>query len=458
MTARKLISLPMRNKHAYLAARDVRALLYMLSLGLDCIALAGGYGIASLARDTEWLSAGSFSLLVIAIPIFVMFSIAREAQSLEALENRSLGTARALGALGATAISLILLIFLSKAEDISRFGLAITFAAAAVFLTLSRLITDLLFTMLMGRQALARLLILDGADAQAPPGTDVLDAGKEGLWPDLTRPEIIDRLSKQILEYDRVIVASQPEHRHAWSVFLRGSDVGGELLLEDNLYGAVAIGQIGSSDTLILSRGPLAIQNRILKRMFDLALALPLLVFLGPMMMVVALAIRLESAGPALFRQTRIGQGNRQFTMLKFRSMRQGALDAEGARSTDRDDDRITAVGKFIRKTSIDELPQLLNVIRGEMSMIGPRPHALGSLAGKALFWEVTEAYWLRHALKPGISGLAQIRGLRGTTRATEDLTDRLRSDLEYLSNWSVWLDLKIALATLGVVVHKNAY
>jgi lipopolysaccharide/colanic/teichoic acid biosynthesis glycosyltransferase len=138
--------------------------------------------------------------------------------------------------------------------------------------------------------------------------------------------------------------------------------------------------------------------------------------------------------------------------------MRSDATDAVGERSATRNDDRITRVGALIRRTSIDELPQLLNVLKGDMSLVGPRPHALGSLAGEELFWEVSETYWVRHALKPGITGLAQVRGHRGATAAAEDLQVRLRSDLEYLMNWSLSLDLLILVRTCGVLFHKNAF
>ena len=115
-------------------------------------------------------------------------------------------------------------------------------------------------------------------------------------------------------------------------------------------------------------------------------------------------------------------------------------------------------MGRFIRRTSIDELPQLINVIEGKMSLVGPRPHALGSQAGDKLFWEVDRRYWLRHALKPGLTGLAQVRGLRGATAQESDLADRLGADLEYLNGWSLWRDMRIIAATLGVLVHDRAF
>ena len=138
--------------------------------------------------------------------------------------------------------------------------------------------------------------------------------------------------------------------------------------------------------------------------------------------------------------------------------MRVESLDAKGATSTQRDDKRITRVGAFIRKTSLDEIPQFLNVLLGDMSLVGPRPHALGSLAGNQLFWEVDREYWHRHALKPGITGLAQVRGFRGATHRDVDLKNRLQADLEYLHDWSLMRDVKILFRTMTVLVHSNAY
>ena len=440
-------------------ARDRRALLYGLSLTLDCLALLGGYLAALTLRDPRYLDTGGQALPVLAIPIYVALAIASEAQSVEALESRSLGIKRALGALGATAIALLLLSFLFKAEDISRLAFGVTFAGAALLIGAERLLLDRIFKATMSGRATSQLLLLDGAAAQPEAAMDVIDVGTQGIWPDLTRPDLIDALSRMITDYDRIVVASRPEHHQAWAKFLKGSDVGGEILFpRAELLGAVAIGACGRQDTLVLSRGPLSLYSRLQKRAFDLAITVPLLLVLAVPLLLVALAIRLESRGPALFRQTRVGHGNRQFRIYKFRSMRHEASDSKGDRSTSRDDDRITRVGRLMRRTSIDELPQLLNVLKGDMSLVGPRPHALGSLAGDALFWEVNDSYWMRHALKPGITGLAQIRGFRGATGNSDDLEQRLRCDLEYLQNWSISNDFMILLKTLRVVVHSNAF
>lgn len=179
---------------------------------------------------------------------------------------------------------------------------------------------------------------------------------------------------------------------------------------------------------------------------------------MSPLFLMVSLCIKLESRGPVFFRQKRIGRSNRVFRVFKFRSMTVEGADSHGNRSASRDDDRITRVGKFIRRTSIDELPQLLNVLSGTMSIVGPRPHALGSRAADKLFWEVDPRYWHRHAAKPGLTGLAQVRGYRGATLIEDDLRNRLQADLEYLDTWSVWRDVKIIVMTFQVMVHKNAF
>jgi lipopolysaccharide/colanic/teichoic acid biosynthesis glycosyltransferase len=144
--------------------------------------------------------------------------------------------------------------------------------------------------------------------------------------------------------------------------------------------------------------------------------------------------------------------------MFKFRSMRQDTLDHEGNRSAARDDDRITRIGAIIRRTSIDELPQILNGLKGDMSIVGPRPHALGSCANDKYFWDIDRKYWQRHSLKPGLTGLAQVRGHRGATEKEKDLTDRLQSDLEYIANWSIQRDIGIVVRTVQVLMHENAF
>lgn len=419
----------------------------------------GGYGLALFVREAQWLESGGHALIVVAVPLFIMFEIAREVQSEESLNDRWLAIQRAIGALVATALVVIGLTFLFGSEDLSRLGFMVTFGGAGLFIVISKFALDWIFKQMLGGSATTSILLIDGLAASPEKGIDVFNVGEAGLWPDLDRPEMIDALSRVIASYDRVIIACRFDHRPAWAMFLKGHDVGGEILLDrDLLHGAVAIGQYAHQDTIVISRGPLNLVNRVQKRALDLIVASIAVVLLGPLLLLVALAIKRGSPGPVLFRQIRVGQGNRQFRIYKFRSMYSENGDSRGSRSASRDDDRITPVGRFIRKTSIDELPQLLNVLRGDMSLVGPRPHALGSRAGNDLFWQASKKYWLRHALKPGITGLAQIRGFRGATEHAGDLEKRVRCDLEYLTNWSIGLDLIIMIKTINVVVHKNAY
>lgn len=440
-------------------SRDKRTLLYCLSFVLDIASMFGGYGLALFVREPQWLESGGLALIILAIPLFIMFEIAREVQSEESLNSRLLAIQRSLGALVWTALVVLGLTFLSGSEELSRLGFLVTFGGAGAFIILSKFIIDWAFKRLLNGSATTTILLLDGIAVKPEQGVVVFNVGQAGLWPNLNRPEMIDALSRITASYDRVVIACRFDHRAAWATFLKGHDVGGEILLDrDLLHGAVAVSQYANHDTIVISRGPLNLVQRTQKGVLDIILASAALLFLAPLLLLVAFAIKRDSPGPALFRQIRVGQGNRQFGIYKFRSMYSDLGDVSGDRSASRKDDRITRVGHFIRKTSIDELPQLLNVLRGEMSLVGPRPHALGSLAGNDLFWQASKQYWLRHALKPGITGLAQVRGFRGATQEVSDLEQRVRCDIEYLSTWSIGLDLMILLKTLRVVVHKNAY
>jgi lipopolysaccharide/colanic/teichoic acid biosynthesis glycosyltransferase len=222
--------------------------------------------------------------------------------------------------------------------------------------------------------------------------------------------------------------------------------------------GAQGARMVEGAGLLRVSVGPLGLRARTSKRLFDLAFAAMAVLALSPLFAAVAVAILIEVGRPVLFVQRRVGRGNRFFKMFKFRSMRVVQTDQVGARSAARDDDRVTRVGRFIRRTSIDEIPQLLNVLAGDMSIVGPRPHATGSTAADKLFWEVDARYWMRHACKPGLTGLAQVRGHRGATHAESDLIDRLGADLEYLGSWSLKRDIGIILRTATVLFHRNAY
>lgn len=195
------------------------------------------------------------------------------------------------------------------------------------------------------------------------------------------------------------------------------------------------------------------------KAVEDYVLASVALAVAAVPMALIALAVRLDSPGPALFRQRRTGFNNKDFFVFKFRTMYHEQADHEVRLQVQEGDPRVTRVGNILRRTSLDELPQIFNVLRGDMSFIGPRPHAPGTRAGGKLFEEVTDRYAARHRVKPGLTGLAQVRGYRGKTDTEEKLILRVESDLEYIEKWSPWLDFVILVRTLLAVARmRNAH
>ena len=216
---------------------------------------------------------------------------------------------------------------------------------------------------------------------------------------------------------------------------------------------------IGAMPFLVLQRRPLNEWQRLLKKILDVTISLIAVTLLLVPLVVVAVAIKMDSPGPILFRQPRLGFNNRQFMVFKFRSMYTNASDILSVKQTSRGDPRVTRVGKWLRKLSIDEIPQLLNVLRGEMSLVGPRPHALQTRVEGALLNDVTAEYIMRFHVKPGITGWAQVNGARGELVTTDDLRKRVAYDLEYIQNWSAWFDLKImALTLVREIVSHNAF
>ncbi len=196
----------------------------------------------------------------------------------------------------------------------------------------------------------------------------------------------------------------------------------------------------------------------LVKRCLDIGVASLVLLLASPALLLAALAIKLESPGPVLFRQPRFGVGSQPILVLKFRTMRAEARDLSGAQRTLARDPRVTRVGRFLRRTSIDELPQLFNVLRGDMSLVGPRPHPLHMQVGNKYYFEAVARYRARHLIRPGITGWAQVNGSRGAVDTLEKARRRIELDLHYLEHWSLWLDLRILLRTaLGGFLSVNA-
>ena len=205
----------------------------------------------------------------------------------------------------------------------------------------------------------------------------------------------------------------------------------------------------------ILSR-PLTQWQMFQKTLFDRIMTPMLCLIALPIVCIAAIAIRLDSPGPILFRQVRRGAGDTTFRVFKFRTMYVHMTDPDATQQTTRNDRRVTSVGRLLRRTSLDELPQLLNVLRGEMSLVGPRPHAMNTKAGDQLFPDAVAEYRLRYRVKPGITGWAQINGWRGETRTLEQLEQRVLYDLAYIENWSVRFDIKIMLMTIWREINSK--
>ena len=218
-----------------------------------------------------------------------------------------------------------------------------------------------------------------------------------------------------------------------------------------------SVKEIAGIPVLTLSETPLTGISRLAKSVEDKILSSLILIAISPVLLVIALLVKIDSPGPVFFRQNRTGWNGKTFSIWKFRSMvaQNQVLDNAVIKQAERNDPRITKIGAFIRKTSIDELPQLFNVITGDMSLVGPRPHAVQH---DEVYSERINDYYARHNIKPGMTGLAQVRGYRGETKEIDQMTKRIESDIEYINNWSIWLDLSILFRTIRVFTSKDVY
>jgi polysaccharide biosynthesis protein PslA len=199
--------------------------------------------------------------------------------------------------------------------------------------------------------------------------------------------------------------------------------------------------------------------NQVIKRAEDMVFSVLALALLSPILLIAALLVRFSSAGPVLFVQPRVGFNNETINVFKFRTMYTNMSDIGARKTTTRDDPRVTPAGRFLRRYSIDELPQLLNVLQGNMSLVGPRPHGTEMMVGDRFYHEAVKGYAGRHRIKPGITGYAQVKGLRGEVRTIERAKRRVELDKHYVDHWSFWLDMWILLSTVrAVLFDSDAY
>lgn len=449
---------------ASLEKRRLRA--YLLLFLMDTALLPACFALTGHLYFTFVLGGGRIETAMLSsyllLPLYQTIALYNGTYRRKTIVDWRAGAAPLLVALILSSALLSFFVFFAKmGEDFSRVVFLSGLGLSGLVMLFWRMVFSHLVRRYWGETATNRLVIEAGGPVLAVKGYHRVDAARHDLRPDLSDPAALDRIARYLRNMDEVLVSCSQGDQIAWAEVLKGAGVHGEVTSEF----ARRIGAIGvvhhedaGVSALLVSNGPLSLRARAAKRAFDLGLALTALILLSPVCAVMAALIKLEDGGPVFFRQRRMGRGNAMFDILKFRTMRVEQTDASGTRSASHDDERITRIGRLLRRTSMDELPQLLNVVVGEMAIVGPRPHALGSQAGSKLFWEIDRRYWHRHSLRPGMTGLAQVRGYRGATDTERDLSDRLHSDLEYLRAWNLWRDVKIIVATLGVLMHRRAF
>lgn len=264
-------------------------------------------------------------------------------------------------------------------------------------------------------------------------------------------------------EVDEIVIALPPENHSEIRQAIKTADYRGVRVNLIPEYTQVVEGSRVKSYTLgqlpVLQLKGTALDqfhNFILKKGFDLLFATAVLIMLSPILLTIALLIKLSSKGPVFYKPIRKGQAGEDFVCYKFRTMYVDQAPNAGQKSTSKDDPRITRIGKFLRKYSLDEMPQFINVLKGDMSVVGPRPHRINL---NHEFQRMVEKYMIRHYVKPGITGWAQVNGWRGPTETMEQKLGRVKHDLWYIENWNFWLDIKIIwLTVFGSKVHNNAF
>jgi Undecaprenyl-phosphate glucose phosphotransferase len=434
------------------------------------LAIVSRFVLADMTTPDVVLASGLIGILasIILFPAFVSYRL----DDLTALSGQ---LPRLLGGWTALILALIGVLFAFKgADSLSRLWVASWWVSGLVLLALWRLATRR--WVIAGRAAghLTTRIVLVGTP-------ELVRSAREGLGDDPGRtlvPMPIDpaagSMAQAVIAALLGVMHRQPVHQVVlalpWSAsaeiepvlrWLRGFAVDAWLYPDATRseLRVLGTGMIGKAPLLRVLERPLDGGQAFAKTLFDRAIAGILLLFISPLLLVLAAMVRFSSPGPIFYRQIRHGFNHEPIGVLKFRSMYAELCDAPDAREVRqalRHDKRITPIGGFLRRTSLDELPQLWNVFRGEMSLVGPRPHAM---AHNEHFAHQIDGYLGRHRVRPGITGWAQVNGCRGETRTVEDMRRRVELDLYYIDNWSLLLDIQILLRTVLVgFAHRNAY
>ena len=370
-------------------------------------------------------------------------------------------------------------------DEVSR-GLTLAYVGSATgLLFVSRFVLRATLRRLANRGRIRQRVVLYGADQDTVKRTcrmlemqalpQLMLVGVADDYSPVERPQLPGNLPfiggfAELLamardgEVDQVLIALSDMTRERIEVIIEKlSEVAIDVSLIPREAIALApdyrVNFVGQIPVLTLWQRQMRDGNTIVKDLEDVVVATLALVFLSPLLLLTAVAIKLTSPGPIIFKQKRFGFNNREIMVWKFRSMYVDRQDVSGAARTTKGDARVTPVGRLIRKLSIDELPQLWNVLRGEMSIVGPRPHATHMKVGDHYYFDAVRGYAARHRVKPGITGLAQVRGLRGEIQTIERAKRRVELDRYYIDHWSLGLDLRIMVETVvNLAFDKNAY
>lgn len=440
--------------------KAIRFSISLFAIFVDALLIYLSLAIAADIHISDQAKAYAGRIFLILFPLYLLFFLGTPHYRNPDVPFHSQGAWGAVMSFSFAAGSLLIVMFFMKiGADYSRIVIALGYLLCTMTIFVSRKTISLVSKRILGADPFEIIHVYDDARPAALPDVELISAVSLGLSANPTNPTSIRALGELVRDKDGIVVYCSPETRSQWAFALKCIDVPSEIVIPElHDLAPLGIGKRSGYTTLLINSGGLTWNERFMKRIFDLAITVVLILFLLPVLLTVALAVKLDSPGPAFFRQERIGLGNRKFWMFKFRSMRTDMQDVNATMLTTRGDPRVTRLGRILRATSIDELPQLINVLIGDMSLVGPRPHAEQARAGQQLYWEVENAYWHRHVVKPGITGLAQVRGFRGNTFHEDDLRWRLNSDLEYIEKWSVVLDVQILFRTLFSAVHPNAF
>ena len=424
------------------------------------------------------------TILIATLVANVLFNAART-HRVAAYRTAMQQTWRVLASWTLVFVAFMSLAFLLKSSDlVSRVWLVSWYASGALLLIAFRFTVRALVLRWTreGRMKRRSVIVGGGHDAEALVDSIRKSAGNDvrllGLFDDRNderSPESVASVPKlgrvaDLIEFARqtrvdLVIVSMPlsaEKRvleMLTQLWVLPVDIRLSAHMSKLRFTSKAYSYVGDVPVFDMADRPISDWNLIFKWVFDMVVAASALIVLSPVMIATAIAVKLDSKGPVFFKQKRHGFNNELIEVYKFRSMRTDMADAAATKLVTKDDPRVTRVGKFIRKTSIDELPQLFNVLRGELSIVGPRPHALQAKADNLLYYEAVDGYFARHKVKPGITGWAQIHGWRGETDTVEKILQRVQHDLYYIEKWSILLDIYILFMTpIRLLNSENAY